>query len=296
MKHSNLAKSPSYYELFAVIEAKRSVSGEDEAFEQLLVYTRSWTSPQEPGREAFVELLVNCSFCDTNNLYHGLPITITTGNNGGNDDGSGGQAPMWPSREHRRIVMEPVGKPLRFLESVPELIIVLHDAMKCHSAILSECRILHRDISTNNILVVRPESGLVRGMLIDFDCAIDMEGSEGEARTEITGTHPFMSVLNLENSPVKRTALDDWESLLYMICWLGTYGINEHTRRKEADSELKKLKIRRWHYESFDEIASNKRNHLSLHEAFRNNILTGFNPNMEHRTILARPPTSTIAA
>ncbi|KAJ1680301.1 hypothetical protein EV182_000287 [Spiromyces aspiralis] len=40
MKHTNLAKSPSYYELFAVIEAKRSVSGEDEAFEQLLVYTR----------------------------------------------------------------------------------------------------------------------------------------------------------------------------------------------------------------------------------------------------------------
>ncbi|KAJ1675629.1 hypothetical protein EV182_000891 [Spiromyces aspiralis] len=457
---ANVAKSPSYYELFAVIEAKRSVSGEDEAFEQLLLYTRQLYALQHdrrfawgvvvcgshvrvcllglnepvfastvmdvatgPGRKAFVEFLVNCSFCDidqlgldptmtylkhikcwkiecptedgedgpsyvysdevivaadrlfgrhtrcflgsldmpaegselrhdvvvkdswshatnkrcdevkslrkirdalsvkgdidfeyprllhggcvklwtgttdgngkpvliaddTDYLYRGLPITTTTGNDGGNDDGSGGPAPIWPSREHRRIVMQPVGEPLWLVKSVPELIIVLRDAMRCHSAILNECSILHRDISTNNILVVRPESGLVRGMLIDFDCAVDTEGSEGEARTEITGTHPFMSVLNLEDSSVKRTALDDWESLLYVICWLGTYGINKHTRRKEDDSELKYLKIRRWRYGSFDEIASDKRAYLDNEWIFRIAILASFNPNMEHWTML----------
>ncbi|KAJ1676253.1 hypothetical protein EV182_008563, partial [Spiromyces aspiralis] len=74
-------------------------------------------------------------------LYRDLPITTTTttttGNDGGNNDGSGGPAPIWPSREHRRIVMQPVGEPLRSLKSVPELIIVLRDAMRCHSAILS---------------------------------------------------------------------------------------------------------------------------------------------------------------
>ncbi|KAJ1675920.1 hypothetical protein EV182_000307, partial [Spiromyces aspiralis] len=292
---AELDKSPGCYELFAVIEAKCSVSGEDEAFEQLLLYTRqlyalqhdrrfAWgvivcgssvrvclLGPNEavfastvmdvatgPGRKAFVEFLVNCSFCDTNNLYRGLPITTTTGNDGG----SGGPALIWPSREHRRIVMRPVDEPLRFLESLPELIIVLHDVMKCHGAVVEECRILHRDISTNIILVVRLESGRVRDMLIDFDCAIDMEGSEGEARTEMTGTQPFMSVLNLENSSVKRTALDDWESLLYMVCWLGTYGINEHTQRKEDDSELEDLTIREWRYGSFDKIALDKRKHL----------------------------------
>ncbi|KAJ1680396.1 Pre-mRNA-splicing factor 38A [Spiromyces aspiralis] len=452
----DLDKPPSYYELFAVLEAKGSVSEENRAFEQLLVYTRqvyalqhdrrfAWgvavcgssvrvclLGPNEavfaskvmdvatkPGREAFVEFLVNCSFCDTDQLgldptmtylediecwkiecptdgekgkekgpkyvysdkvimvadrlfgrhtrcflgsldmpaegsklkhdvvvkdswshavgkhrdevkllrkisaglghkknidfeyprllcggrvkvpptgivddtdylYRDLPITTITGDDGGNNDGSSGPAPKWPSREHRRIVMQPVGKPLRFVESVPELIIVLRDVMRCHGTILNECGILHRDISTNNILVVRPESGLVRGMLIDFDCAVDMKDRKGEAQTKMTGTPPFMSVLNLENSPVKRTALDDWESLLYVICWLGTYGINEHTRREEDDSKLKELEIRGWRYGSFAKIASGKRNHLSLHEAFRRNILTGFNPNMEHRTMLAR--------
>ncbi|KAJ1675792.1 hypothetical protein EV182_000570 [Spiromyces aspiralis] len=225
---------------------------------------------------------------DTDYLYRDLPITTTTGNDGGNDDGSGGPAPMWPSREHRRIVMGPVGEPLRFVESVPELIIVLRDVMRCHGAIFNECSILHRDISTRNILVVRPESGLVRGMLIDFDCAVDTGVSEGEARTEMTGTQPFMSVLNLEDSSVKRTALDDWESLLYMVCWLGTYGINEHTQRKEADGELKKLKIRRWRYGSFNEIATDKRDHLDIRRAFKKRILANFNSNMEHCKMLTR--------
>ncbi|KAJ1677479.1 hypothetical protein EV182_006087, partial [Spiromyces aspiralis] len=223
----------------------------------------------------------------TDYLYRDLPITTTTT---GNDGGSGGPAPMWTSREHRRIVMGPVGEPLRLVKSVPELIIVLRDAMQCHGAILSECGILHRDISTNNILVVRPESGHVRGMLIDFDCAVDMKDSEGETRTEMTGTPPFMSVLNLEDSPGERTALDDWESLLYVICWLGTYGINEHTRRKEDggsdDSKLKELFIRRWRYGSFANIASDKRSHLDTHQAFEANILAGFNSALKDHELL----------
>ncbi|KAJ1676609.1 hypothetical protein EV182_007844, partial [Spiromyces aspiralis] len=36
---ANVAKSPSYYELFTVLEAKGSVSKENRVFEQLLVYT-----------------------------------------------------------------------------------------------------------------------------------------------------------------------------------------------------------------------------------------------------------------
>ncbi|KAJ1673231.1 hypothetical protein EV182_005641, partial [Spiromyces aspiralis] len=459
----DLDKSPGYYELFAVLEAKGSVSKETRVFEQLLVYTRqlyalqhdrrfAWgvvvcgssvrvclLSPNEPvfastvmnvatrpGRKAFVEFLVNCSFCDTDQLgldptmiylkhikcwkiecptegekgpkyvysdkvivaadrlfcrhtrcflglldmppeggelkhdvvvkdswsdavsthrdeveflreirnalsvkedvdfeyprllhggcvklwtgatdgdgkpvfiaddtdylYRDLPITTTTGNDGGNNDGSSGPAPMWPSREHQRIVMQPVGRPLRLAESVPELIIMLCNVMQCHGTILSECGILHCDISTSNILVVWTDSGLVRGMLIDFDCATYIKGSKSEARAEMMGTLLFMSVLNLEDSPVKRTALDDWESLLYVICWLGTYGINEHTQRKEDggsnDSELKKFTIREWRYGSFDEISLKKRLHLALPEAFETSILAGFNPDMEHWMML----------
>ncbi|KAJ2618489.1 hypothetical protein GGI26_006536, partial [Coemansia sp. RSA 1358] len=128
---------------------------------------------------------------------------------------------------HIRYAMSPVGEPLETVRSVRELLIVLRDAMKCHFEIFTKCKILHRDISNNNILVVRGRKGKIHGLLIDFDCAIDSSLVGSNRRPERTGTLPFMSVANLENLPFERTMLDDWESLLYLVCWLGSYGIND---------------------------------------------------------------------
>ncbi|KAJ1676264.1 hypothetical protein EV182_008539, partial [Spiromyces aspiralis] len=50
---ADLDKPSSYYELFAVIEAKRSVSGDDRAFEQLLLYTRQLYALQHDRRFAW---------------------------------------------------------------------------------------------------------------------------------------------------------------------------------------------------------------------------------------------------
>ncbi|KAJ2506547.1 hypothetical protein H4217_009000 [Coemansia sp. RSA 1939] len=58
-------------------------------------------------------------------------------------------------RAHKRLVMSPVGEPLKTAKSFDELIAVLADAMFCHDAVWSRCGILHRDISDNNTLVVR---------------------------------------------------------------------------------------------------------------------------------------------
>ncbi|KAJ1676108.1 hypothetical protein EV182_008870, partial [Spiromyces aspiralis] len=66
-----------------------------------------------------------------------------------------------------------------------------------------------------------------------------------------------------------------------------TYGVNKHTRREEDDSELENLTIREWRYGSFDKIASKKRAYLDNEWIFRREILAGFNPNMEHWTMLA---------
>ncbi|KAI9505885.1 hypothetical protein BX070DRAFT_188465, partial [Coemansia spiralis] len=70
---------------------------------------------------------------------------------------------------HARHAMTPIGQRLRKADSVAELVIVLNDAMVCHDAINKRCGILHRDISANNILVVREKDKPARGMLIDFD-------------------------------------------------------------------------------------------------------------------------------
>ncbi|KAJ2495500.1 hypothetical protein GGH96_006365, partial [Coemansia sp. RSA 1972] len=116
-----------------------------------------------------------------------------------------------PIRAHMRIAMSGVGEPLKTVRSIPELIVVIYDVMRCHMAILEHCQILHRDISEANILVRRDGTG-IHGMLIDFDHAVDITNDGYAKRAERTGTLPFMSVNNLENIQPKRTALDDWET------------------------------------------------------------------------------------
>ncbi|KAJ1812434.1 hypothetical protein LPJ60_006555, partial [Coemansia sp. RSA 2675] len=114
---------------------------------------------------------------------------------------------------------------------------VICDAMECHRAIVERCQILHRDLSDNNILVVR-EKSTVRGLLIDFDCAIDISEGTEDGRGEMTGTLLFMSLNNLTHSNVKRTNLDDGESLLYLLRWYATIGLGTKEGRSKTKGGL----------------------------------------------------------
>ncbi|KAJ2681265.1 hypothetical protein IWW39_006387, partial [Coemansia spiralis] len=117
-------------------------------------------------------------------------------------------------RVHRRIVLSQIGERIHSVKSVDKLVTVLCDVMRCHNAIFEHCQILHRDISDNNVLVVRQGDGIARGLLIDFDYALDMSIEELRTpRPEMTGTLLFMSINNLRNWGVKRTVLDDYESM-----------------------------------------------------------------------------------
>ncbi|KAJ2389981.1 hypothetical protein H4S02_002095 [Coemansia sp. RSA 2611] len=183
---------------------------------------------------------------------------------------------------HRRLALKPIGKPLYALSSPYELIIVLADAMTAHSKILNLCGYLHRDISTNNILAIEVD-GRVRGVLIDFDCAIKV-GSQRRVRAERTGTPSFMSINNLRNSSVERSELDDWESLLYVVCWLGVHGISEEEQSKyQADIERKcrtdkdfKPPLYKWEYGTFEEVADSKARCLKDEVTFTSSVLNHF--------------------
>ncbi|KAI8319700.1 hypothetical protein GQ54DRAFT_299161, partial [Martensiomyces pterosporus] len=161
-----------------------------------------------------------------------------------------------PHRQLVVAVMSPCGETLDSVRSADELIVVLADAMRAHGEILRRCNLLHRDISTNNILVIRsPLDGTVHGALIDFDCAISV-GVDRKARPERTGTLPFMSVLNLEANWLERTELDDWESLLYLVCWLATFGINKEDRKsvRSEGKDPEDLCIYGWRHGSISSI------------------------------------------
>ncbi|KAJ2595421.1 hypothetical protein GGF39_003828, partial [Coemansia sp. RSA 1721] len=218
-------------------------------------------------------------------------------------------------RVHKRLAMGPIGEPLRMAKSVDELIIVVADAMEAHNAILERCGILHRDISTNNILINRSK-GHVRGMLIDYDCAIRTNTNDKTvSRPEMTGTLPFMSTNNLDIAlnndanyiPTPRSGLDDWESLIYVLSWLGTFGINitdeaqriadlkaqKQEQKDRFSAGLKggtslgqtkqkmlkpynKLLIRKWREGDTDDILWCKRTHLESHEKFDMFIVQDF--------------------
>ncbi|KAJ2511028.1 hypothetical protein H4217_007582 [Coemansia sp. RSA 1939] len=192
-------------------------------------------------------------------------------------------------RVHRRIVITPVGHFIKSVRNEAELVFVLADAMECHDAILTECGLLHRDISVNNILVIRnegksPHRRPVRGLLIDFDHAIsvDQQVSGNGARS---GTLPFMSIHNLEGARGKRTALDDWESLLYLICWLATFGINSDDRDGMDDEIVEE--IDKWRYADMSTIARAKRNHMDSFANFNRLVLSGFQGKYEILKVLA---------
>ncbi|KAJ2809544.1 hypothetical protein H4R20_000046 [Coemansia guatemalensis] len=177
-------------------------------------------------------------------------------------------------REHRRLVMSPIGEPLQSVSSVDELIVVAYDAMAAHAAILKRCSILHRDISINNILVRRNSSSSIGGMLIDFDNAIRTGDFMGAHRPDRTGTLPYMSICNLEESSVKRTALDDWESLIYILCWLGTIGMNRDDQSNSVDTS--QLPIGNWQHGDAVVIADTKRVHMCTLETLNVAILNYF--------------------
>lgn len=125
-------------------------------------------------------------------------------------------------RVHKRVVIKGIGKPLSKLKSIAELVTVAADVMEVHTEIYRTCRILHMDIYYSNILV-RYVEGKPLGMLIDFDLANNLNKSGKLCKGKV-GTPIFMSINNLEDNDNERTALDDWESLIYLLCWIGTFG------------------------------------------------------------------------
>ncbi|KAJ2081024.1 hypothetical protein H4R24_002639 [Coemansia sp. RSA 988] len=92
------------------------------------------------------------------------------------------------------------------VNSVDELIAVAYDAMVARTAILKRCGI--------------------GGILIGFDNPIRTGDVTGPHCPDRTCTLPYMGISNLEKSIVKCTALDDWESLIYLLCWLRAIGVN----------------------------------------------------------------------
>ncbi|KAJ1886504.1 hypothetical protein LPJ81_006691 [Coemansia sp. IMI 209127] len=65
--------------------------------------------------------------------------------------------------------------------------------------------------------------------------------------------------------------LDDWESLLYLVCWYGTFGINNNCTDQKCGHN-----INEWSAGNDNAIADKKRLDLSTVNNFRIRIVNGF--------------------
>ena len=100
-------------------------------------------------------------------------------------------------RIHTRLVFADVGRKLIDYKDSRELVTVMRDAIlgmvlpeycqilklifsEAHHEAWANAEILHRDISPNNIVILDQESGVSRGLLIDWDlCKRKSELNQG---------------------------------------------------------------------------------------------------------------------
>ncbi|KAI5120094.1 hypothetical protein M0805_001250 [Coniferiporia weirii] len=94
------------------------------------------------------------------------------------------------------------------------------------SRAIKHCDIKHRDISVENVMYRILPDGTLRGVLNDWDLAKVGSSKEENPKGTRTGTRPFMAIDLLEAEPPDHVERFDWESIFYVLLWIGCHYIN----------------------------------------------------------------------
>jgi hypothetical protein len=134
------------------------------------------------------------------------------------DSLSGRESDAYSNRIHRRLVVSPAGRPLHAYTSDRELLEALRDAIAGHESLLEDGKILHRDVSENNIIITDAATGQdPKGRLIDLDLAKELDSVPSGA-SHRTCTMQFMAIEVLQGKG--HTYRHDLESFFYVFTWM----------------------------------------------------------------------------
>ncbi|EFR01293.1 FunK1 protein kinase [Nannizzia gypsea CBS 118893] len=143
----------------------------------------------------------------------------------------------YDNRIFRCLVIFPAGRPIHKYKSLLELLEALRDAIKAHRSLYFEGKILHRDISENNIIITDSKKTGFAGMLIDMDLAKEI-GTERSGARYRTGTMEFMAIEVLLNTD--HTYRHDLESFFYVFLYqCGRRGWEYVNRLKNQPSDTR---------------------------------------------------------
>jgi serine/threonine protein kinase len=168
----------------------------------------------------------------------------------------------------------------------------VRDAIRGHRSLLEDGKILHRDVSENNIIITEfPAEDAPKGRLIDLDLAKELDSMPSGARHR-TGTMQFMAIEVLEGKG--HTYRHDLESFFYVFVWMCIrYGYEGTGRQKPSKVVRPKTNILRgWYTGIYTEIARNKVGDMGKNRF--ENIIVEFAPKFENLKPLARELRSTL--
>lgn len=167
---------------------------------------------------------------------------------------------QWDNRIYSCLVISPAGRVISEFQTIKELLLAIRDAIKARRSLFQKGHILHRDISSNNIIITRPETeNGFYGMLIDLDLAKDLKSGPSGARHQ-TGTMQFMAVEVLRT--VDHTYRHDLESFFYVLLWMCARQ-SWHNGFAGDEIPVQESLTRRWEIGSFRVIADAKEGHMA---------------------------------
>ncbi|KAH8112595.1 hypothetical protein DFH11DRAFT_1511603 [Phellopilus nigrolimitatus] len=194
------------------------------------------------------------------------------------------------TREHRRIMMKPYGKPLEDFQTLTELLTSVKDIIQTIEDLINN-RVLHRDISLRNLVLAKEDpkdpNSRRRGYIIDFDFAIETDEQDKEcAKGRRTGTLPFMALemmVKEEENKIKHAYYHDLESILYVLCWICTAQEGPNNLRRSRDFIFKESAIAQWagygkNDPTMQDIRNAKQSMVAKAENFDKYIVSQFAP------------------
>ncbi|KAG2098689.1 uncharacterized protein F5147DRAFT_777530 [Suillus discolor] len=123
------------------------------------------------------------------------------------------------SQIHCCMLLTPCGLPLTNFKSILELVNVFHDLVVAHKTMTTQQKVLHGDLSPNNLIIFEGKC-----YFIDFDHAKFIQFINQTKDSCGTGTIPYISyrLLKLMGSTpipdsIEHKASDDLESLFYIL-------------------------------------------------------------------------------
>ncbi|PFH55760.1 hypothetical protein XA68_17659 [Ophiocordyceps unilateralis] len=173
---------------------------------------------------------------------------------------SRGEEDSFENRIYSCLVISPAGRVISDFKSIRELLESLRDAIMAHQSLYITGNILHRDISSNNIIIIEARKpGDLKGMLIDLDLAKVRDSGPSGAQHQ-TGTVQFMAVEVLRK--FDHTYRHDLESFFYVLIWVcARYSWHKGFGSKEQPPSESLL--RKWEIGSFHFIADAKEGHMT---------------------------------